>query len=226
VRAISQIFLVRAFGSPFLLRGVAVSRPTSQVDGGLLFVIPVEGVYRRRVTGTDHDLTDNEGTLLALLARAQPLNAYQIGRIYEDSPVSNFNTSKGKLYPLIRRLKACGYIESEETKAGSRKVELLRCTSAGEQAVRAWVMRMREQHLLLEDPLRTKVQSFDLLSRDEQIEWLVDARAMLAAKLEGVEEYGREVDVPYQEIVHDNAVSSLRARLDWLDRTLRAIVKS
>lgn len=177
------------------------------------------------VTGSDHELTDNEGTLLALLARAQPLNAYQIAKIYEESPVSNFNTSKGKLYPLIRRLKACNYIESEETRAGGRKVELLRCTAQGQQAVRAWVMRTREPHLLLEDPLRTKIQSFDLLTRDERIEWIVDAKAALAAKLEEVEQYGREVDVPYQEIVHDNAVSSLRARLDWLDRTLRVIVK-
>ena len=31
----------------------------------------------------------------------QPATAYQISKIYAESPVSNFGTSKGKIYPLI-----------------------------------------------------------------------------------------------------------------------------
>ena len=50
-------------------------------------------------------LTENEGTLLALVARAEPITAYQIAKVYEESPVSNFNTSKGKIYPMIKRLR-------------------------------------------------------------------------------------------------------------------------
>jgi DNA-binding PadR family transcriptional regulator len=171
------------------------------------------------------DLTDNEGTLLALVLREQPLTAYQIGRIYEDSPVSNFNTSKGKLYPLIRRLRERGLLAAAPP-AGGRRAEHLSCTARGREAVRRWVLAIRETHLLLEDPLRTKVQSFDLLTRDEQIEWLVDAKAHLAAKLQQVEDYALEVDVPFHDLVHDNAVRSLRSRLEWLDRSIQRIVKS
>ena len=169
-------------------------------------------------------LSDNEGTLLALVLRAGPLTAYQIARVYEESPVSNFNTSKGKIYPLIRRLRERGLIASTPVDGDARGTEQLSCTDRGRAAVRDWVKEVRPTHLLLEDPLRTKVQSFDLLSRDERIRWIVDLKAELLKKLEEVEEYGRQVTVPYQEFVHENAVRSLRSRMDWLDTILHRLV--
>jgi DNA-binding PadR family transcriptional regulator len=170
-------------------------------------------------------LTDDEGTFLALLVRVQPTTAYQISKIYADSPVSNFGTSKGKIYPLIRRLKSRGLLSTSTVSGDARGTEQLQCTKAGERAVREWVRQIRPVHLLLEDPLRTKVQSFDLLSRDERIEWIVEAKSELLAKLAELEAYGKQVDVPFKTLVHDNAVSSLRARMDWLDRVLQAVVR-
>jgi hypothetical protein len=85
---------------------------------------------------------------------------------------------------------------------------------------------IRPNHILLEDPLRTKLQSFDLLSRDEQLEWIVEAKSELQEKLEELEAYAAEVTVPFKELVHDNAVSSVRSRMDWLDRVLATIVRS
>ena len=171
-------------------------------------------------------LTDDEGTFLALLLRVRRATAYQLSKIYAESPVSNFGTSKGKIYPLIRRLKARGLLAAKSVSGDGRGTEQLECTAAGTKAVRQWVRQIRPTYFLPEDPLRTKVQSFDLLSRDEQIEWIVEARSGLAGKLEELEEYGRSVDVPYKAQVHDNAVTSIRSRMDWLDRLLRSIVKS
>jgi DNA-binding PadR family transcriptional regulator len=173
----------------------------------------------------DSDLTDNEGTLLALVLREQPITAYQIAKRYEQSPVSNFNTSKGKIYPLIRRLRDRGLLAAQAVKGDLRGTERLVCTDAGRQIIRAWTRQVRPTHLLLEDPLRTKIQSFDLLSREEQIQWVVDAKALLTEKLREVHVYSDQVDVPYKNLVRDNAVASLRARLDWLDRVLQQIVR-
>ncbi|MDQ8757527.1 PadR family transcriptional regulator [Sphingosinicella sp. LHD-64] len=170
-------------------------------------------------------MTDNEGAFLALVLRTQPATAYQISRIYEESPVSNFNTSKGKIYPMIRRLEMQGLIEKRPVEGDARGAEVLLCTAAGRAAVKAWVQTIRPTHLLLEDPLRTKVQSLDLLDRDEQIAWIVDTKAALHDKLRVLDEYGRSVTVPFHEAVHDNAVSALRSRMDWLDRLLQRIVK-
>lgn len=171
-------------------------------------------------------LTDDEGTFLALLMRVEPATAYQISKIYEDSPVSNFGTSKGKIYPLIRRLKARGMLAAQPVAGDARGTEQLHATDAGRSAVRDWVRQIRPSHLLLEDPLRTKVQSFDLLSRDERIEWIVEVKTQLLAKLAELEAYGKEVDVPFKEFVHDNAVASIRSRMDWLDRVLHSLVRT
>ena len=170
-------------------------------------------------------LTDNEGTLLALVARAEPMTAYQIAKVYEESPVSNFKASKGKIYPIIQRLREAGLLRARLVKGDRRGTEQLETTSKGRNAVRAWVMTIRPTHLLPEDPLRTKIQSFDLLTREERIEWISDLKIQLLAKLDQLEQYGREVTVPYQPLVHENAIRSIRSRMDWLDLVLREVVR-
>jgi DNA-binding PadR family transcriptional regulator len=163
-------------------------------------------------------LTEDEGTFLALLIRVQPATAYQLSKIYAESPVSNYGTSKGKIYPLIRRLSERGLLKSRPVEGDARGSERLECTARGREALRGWVKDIRPGYLLLEDPLRTMVQSFDVLTPDEQAEWIERTRSALQQKLEELEAYGSTVFVPHKDAVHDNAVSSLRTRLAWLDR--------
>lgn len=170
-------------------------------------------------------LTDDEGTFLSLLVRAERATAYQLSKTYAESPVSNFGTSKGKIYPLIRRLRERGLISTRLIADDARNSELLQPTKRGREAVREWVKQIKPTHLLLEDPLRTMVQSFDLLSEDERLEWVHQARSGLNEKLAELEEYGQSVHVPYKEQVHDNAVSSVESRLAWLDRLEASIGK-
>ncbi len=172
----------------------------------------------------ERSLTDHEGTFLSLVLRLQPITAYQVTKIYEQSPVSNFNTSKGKIYPLIRRLEENGLIAKQAVSGDRRGTEVLSCTKAGREAVKTWVQEIRATHLLLDDPLRTKVQSFGLLGEQERLDWVVAAKARLHEKLVELEAYGKEVEVPFKDFVHDNAVSSIRARMDWLDRMLFGLV--
>ena len=170
-------------------------------------------------------LTENEGTLLALVARAEPITAYQIAKVYEESPVSNFNTSKGKIYPMIKRLREAGLLRARSVKGDARGTERLETTAKARQAIRAWVKDIRPSHLLPDDPLRTKVQSFDLLSREERIAWVAELKVELLKKLEQLEQYGKDVSVPYHQLVHDNAVRSIRSRMDWLDLVLNDVVR-
>ena len=183
------------------------------------------GIWGQSLRKSQLSLTENEGTLLALVARAEPITAYQIAKVYEESPVSNFNTSKGKIYPMIKRLREAGLLRARSVKGDARGTERLETTSKGRQAIRTWIKDIRPSHLLPEDPLRTKVQSFDLLSREERIEWVSELKVELLQKLEQLEQYGREVTVPYQELVHENAMRSLRSRMDWLDLVLNQVVR-
>jgi DNA-binding PadR family transcriptional regulator len=170
-------------------------------------------------------LTEDEGVFLALLVRVEPATAYQLSKIYAESPVSNFGTSKGKVYPLIQRLQQRGLLNKKPVAGDSRRSELLSVTAAGRKVVRDWVMELKPDHFLVDDPLRTRLQSFDLLTEDQQFEWITSAREGLQRKLEELEAYGATVTVPFKEQVHDNAVTSVRTRLDWLDRLQSSTVR-
>jgi DNA-binding PadR family transcriptional regulator len=163
-------------------------------------------------------LTENEGLLLALLARAGPLTAYQIAKAYDLSPVSNFNTSKGKIYPMIKRLQKSGLIHGQEKKGDARGTERLSCTKAGLKKVKQWVLNIQPAHILPEDGLRSRVQSFDLLSTDEKLDWLAGVRRRMVEKLDVLDRYREMTDTPFQDLVHHNAVSTIQARLAWIDR--------
>jgi DNA-binding PadR family transcriptional regulator len=170
-------------------------------------------------------LTENEGNLLALVVRTQPVTAYQLIRMYEQSPTPTISSSKGSVYPMIRRLTRRGFLRTEAVSGDRRNPETLHCTEAGLEAVRQWVKGLRSDHALIGDPMRTRILSFDLLSRDEQIEWIVNAKALLEAKRQELDEYSRSVSVPFQEIVHASAISALDGKHAWLDRLLHAVVK-
>ncbi|RED16307.1 PadR family transcriptional regulator [Parasphingopyxis lamellibrachiae] len=171
-------------------------------------------------------LSDHEGALLDLVRRTQPVTAYRIVKIFEMSPVAAFNSSLGQVYPTIKRLAKAGLVESVAVEGDARGTATWTCTKKGQEALRNWVLDIKSSHLLMDDPLRTKLMSFDLLTQEERILWLVDVKAELSAKLEEQIAYDQEVELPYQEAVHDNVVSSLRSRMDWLDRVLGKIVKS
>jgi DNA-binding PadR family transcriptional regulator len=173
----------------------------------------------------DFGLTEQEGVLLALVARAGPITAYQISKVYEDSPVSNYNSSKGKIYPMIRRLRVANLLSSEPVPGDGRGTEQLSITEDGIKAVREWILRISQPQLLPDDPLRTRLQSMDLLSLEERLQWVSDVREQLRAKLNSLEQYGNEVSTPFHDLVHDNAVRSIQSRMDWLDRVLAAMLR-
>lgn len=174
---------------------------------------------------SDETLTDDEATALSLLDRIQPATAYQIRKIYADSPVSSYGTSKGKIYPLIKRLKERGLIQSQPVASDSRGTEWLICTAKGRQALRLWMKTLRPSHLLLEDPLRTMLQSLDLLRRSEKLKWVESMQSALRDKLKELESYRETVFVPYKDLLHDNATTALRVRSEWLDRVRQAILE-
>lgn len=170
------------------------------------------------------NLSDHEGTFLSLVLRLQPTTAYQVAKVYEQSPVTNYKTHKGKMYAIIERLVARGWLEKRRVEHDRRGTEQLYCTDAGRDAVRDWVLAIEPHHLLPDDPFRTKVQSFGLLTRDEQIRWAAGAREQLQAKLAELTRYEAEVEVPFKELVHDNAVRALRMRMDWLESMIAKLV--
>ena len=107
---------------------------------------------RRNNVSDEAKVTEHEGMLLALVLRQQPVTAYQLFRMFEQSPVTSINSSKGQLYPAIRRLRERGLLDARKVAGDGRKSEALSVTAAGREAVRAWTRNIEPVHIVLDDP--------------------------------------------------------------------------
>ncbi len=172
----------------------------------------------------DESVSEHEGMLLALVLRRQPVTTYQIYKFFEQSPVSSINSSKGQIYPAIRRLKGRGLLGAQLIPGG--KQEELSVTALGKEAVRNWTREIGSAQIALDDPLRTRVLSFDVLSREEQIEWVARAKSLVKTRRDALDEYNKSVEVPYQQFAYQSVSESLRVKMEWLDELLYFLVKS
>jgi DNA-binding PadR family transcriptional regulator len=165
-------------------------------------------------------LTEHEGMLLSVVLREEPLTAHQIYKIFEQSPVISINASKGQLYPAIARLKKRGLLHGRKVAGDARKTEDLSTTDAGREAVRSWTNDITDAHVVLDDPLRTRLFSFTVLTREERLQWIARAKALIKQRREAVTQYNKSVDVPYQEFAYRSIMESLRLKMEWLDDLL------
>ena len=158
--------------------------------------------------------------LLSVVIRQQPVTAYQLFKVFEESPVSSLNASKGQVYPAVRRLKARGLLSARRVAGDARKSEELHATPAGEAAVKLWIAAISDDHIALDDPLRSRMLSLDLLTREERLEWVAQAKGLVRDRQQRLEDYNKSVSVPYQTIAYRSVVDVLQAKMEWLDELL------
>jgi DNA-binding PadR family transcriptional regulator len=169
----------------------------------------------------DVQATHYEATVLSLIERMQPITAYQVRKVLTASPTTDISSSTGKIYPIVRRLKERGLVAADPVEGDQRNAEKLRCTDRGKQVLRQWVMTLDDSYLLPEDPLRTRILSFHLLSKVEQVRWLKTTRADLAKKQEQIEAFALKYPGPIHDLAHASARLTTAARLAWIDAILK-----
>ena len=173
----------------------------------------------------DLQVSEAEGALLALILRREPTNAYQLYKSYERSPVSSLNSSKGQVYPALKRLEAKGLVSFSKD-ADGRDVTEVTATPAGREAVLLWIRKLDDSLVVIDDPLRTRLLSFDLLSHEQRLEWIARAKMLVKKRMETVQSFSEVTDVPFNELAYVNASSILKAKMDWLDELLFHFVKT
>jgi hypothetical protein len=87
-------------------------------------------------------------------------------------------------------------------------------------------LTIRDEHELLHDPLRKRLQGFDLLSRSEQLDWIESVSRRLSRKLEEVERWPAEVEGTFGDLVQDSAKGALKARIAWLGAVRKRVNSS
>jgi len=169
-------------------------------------------------------VNEPEGTVLGFIARNEPVTRYQILRAFRRSPLTIQNTSKGSVYPLVRRMVARGLVVTER-RGDTEEAEVLTLTPNGVEALRLWVRAVGPQYMLLRDPIKMRVLSIGELSRDERIRWIAKTKGLLLAKKEEFEAYNLQVQLPYSELIVASYMRELDNKLEFLDRLLIKVVQ-
>lgn len=169
------------------------------------------------------ETTELEAHALSLILRRPSLTAYQLRRAFADSPTRVIAMSQGTVYPLVQRLKKRGLIAAEEVAGDGRNAERLRCTSAGEAALKGWLWR--NDLAIPEDPLRSKLLILDLLDSEERRRWANEMRGQLLEVLANLEDFAETNPGPWLDLAHDNARTGLLGRIRWIERVSAALGK-
>lgn len=168
-------------------------------------------------------LSELEGTVLGLIAREQPITAYRISKAFELSPVTTLSNSKGSIYPSLKRLTKAGFLTLADFAQGGRKGTNYEINQAGLEALKKWLLDPTHAADLAEDPLRSRIQSFELISSTERIRYLESCKEALRSKALALETYRSESQTPFHDVLHDSAASNIRSRIDWIQRTIERL---
>ena len=174
----------------------------------------------------DLSLTHAEAMALVTAYRFGPLTTYRLRRLYAEAPVASFSNSTGTVYPVVRRLTARGFIETQPVEGSRRGAETMVCTPLGRKALKGWILGVTHEEAVLVDSARSKLACFNLLSPQERVDWFdrllaqLDAAVEILARFE--EEWGH---MPFSRLTQDNFVSTLESRRAWAERTRRAFVE-
>ncbi|NML04478.1 helix-turn-helix transcriptional regulator [Sphingomonas sp. G-3-2-10] len=171
-------------------------------------------------------LTELEAHVLAQIAVHQPISAYDVMKALARSPVSSLSGSTGAIYPIVKRLRDRGLVEATPVKDSPRRAEVLSATRTGRAAAARWVGRVSDADLLPHDPLRSKILFFALLTKPEQMRFLLEASRALEDKLEQIESFARAHEGLNVELATAGAVVGIKARHRWLSDVMLEISQS
>lgn len=171
-------------------------------------------------------LTESEGRVLALLARLETPTAYSIYATLAGSPTGELQASKGTIYPIIERLKARGLIEATRLPRKGSGAESLEVTAKGTEAIRKWITDIGPEHILVYDPLRSRIPALQFLSSEERLEWLTSVKRLNQEKVDQVDAYQGQVEMSFEAVVHAAAFYALWGQSKWLDKLLIELVEN
>jgi DNA-binding PadR family transcriptional regulator len=167
------------------------------------------------------ETTELEAHALSLILRCPSLTAYQLRQSFAESPTRLIAMSQGTVYPLVQRLKKRGFIEAEEVQGDGRRASSPAAVQRNRSALRAWLWRT--DLAIPEDPLRSKVLILGVLTQPERQRWAKTMRAQLLEALADFEDFAEANPGPLLQLAHDNARTSLLARIRWVERVMSVL---
>lgn len=120
--------------------------------------------------------------LLGLLNR-ETMSGYELMHVFETTPLGGFSSSPGAIYPALKRLETAGLIQNQ---GGGARGARWSTTETGYALLREWVAQPLAADAIekrLPEVMARFVFIGDILDGDEQVTFMTDLSAAIAARL-------------------------------------------
>jgi DNA-binding PadR family transcriptional regulator len=171
-----------------------------------------------------------EIAVLGVISLHQPCSGYGIRKVFERSPSGHWSGSTGAIYPLLRRLEKEGLIQSALRRGDGRSSRSYRLSRNGKSELVKWLQPPLPdgRDLMPIDPLRVRVRFLGVLSPEQRLAVIHDARATLKqhmAEINSLAEHEKNGDDTLGYLSHRSAILSMKAQLAWLDEVEAMLLK-
>jgi len=182
-------------------------------------------------TSRRRPLSELEGVSLGIIYKQQPCTAYHVRSELKESPSSHWRASAGSVYPLLARLERQGLVSTTTDENDGRGRKLLKVTTQGRQALKAWVVAGADQDLVASvmDPIRSRTFFLDVLSAPKRREYLDQLIALTERHLGQTKDHlvqKKKSDDLYDYLGSLGAMKVTEARLGWLRVVRKRLSKS
>lgn len=165
---------------------------------------------------SERKLTDLEAVTIAFIQRRQPCTPYQVRRSFEKSTTTQFSSSAGSIYPLMRRLSDRGYIYPVGRPSDGRGSTHYAVSAEGKRQVRHWIIGLTDASAVgMYDPIRSRLLNLSLLPKAKQIRWLESMISLLEQQGDLIRIYET------QEFVGDDRLHEISRNAMWEENALR-----
>jgi DNA-binding PadR family transcriptional regulator len=163
--------------------------------------------------------TELESTVLGLVRQYGPCTAYEVMRLFQQSPTSSWRASSGSIYPLVKKLVRIGLLTARPSPSHGRKAQLLSLSKAGQAALVAWLRQMPDElGDPSSDPIRSRLLFLGVLPPDERRAFVADALGLTEQSIARLSEVIAALPAadPFERFAHVGALRQLEARSAWL----------
>lgn len=177
----------------------------------------------------DRDLTDLEALVLAYVYRRQPCTPYQVRLACGMSTTTQFSSSAGSIYPLMKRLAERGYMKARKNTSDGRGSRVYCVSAKGLRKVQAWITSITDPaEIGIYDPIRARLLNLSLLANEEQIRWLETTISLLERQKDLIRSYETQEFVGDQRlyaISREGMWAENATRLRWLRKAHAVVIK-
>ncbi len=180
----------------------------------------------------NNDITFSPLRLAILgLVAMHPQSGYDLRKVFETTPMGNFSSSPGAIYPALRSLEKKGWVRGEPDKTESLRPRLVySITEVGDAILRAELEKpvTHEDLIWHFDLVMLRFAFIERLGSAEALRFLGEFRTEAEAyvgHLEGLREQLREQLSPCGRLALEHGIQGSRGNVLWAEKAIDELSK-